>query len=78
VCLGVPAKLVEVSGMEAVADFGGVRRRILLGVSGVKPGDWVMVHAGVAIGRLDPVDAEFILEALAQLQEANQAGGEEA
>lgn len=77
-CLGVPAKLVEVSGMEAVADFGGVRRRILLGVSGVKPGDWVMVHAGVAIGRLDPVDAEFILEALAQLQEANQAGGEEA
>jgi len=78
VCLGVPAKLVEVSGMEAVADFGSVRRRILLGVSGVKPGDWVMVHAGVAIGRLDPVDAEFILEALAQLQEANQAGGEEA
>ncbi len=62
-CWGVPAKVVEVEGVEALVDFGGVRRRVLLVVEGVKPGNYVVVHAGTAIGVVNPREALDMLEA---------------
>ncbi|KSW11635.1 hypothetical protein CF15_02055 [Pyrodictium occultum] len=54
-CLGIPAEVKEVKGNIAVVDFGdGVLREIDAGaLEGFKPGDIVIVHAGVAIERLD-------------------------
>lgn len=66
-CWGVPAKVVEVEGVEALVDFGGVRRRALLVVGGVEPGSYVVVHAGTAIGVVNPREALEMLEAYREL-----------
>ena len=61
-CLAVPMKLVEIRGDTAVAEMGGVRREVnvqLLEGAGV--GDYVIVHAGFAIQKLDREDAEETL-----------------
>ena len=55
-------KLVEISGDTAVAEIGGVRREVnvqLLEGAGI--GDYVIVHAGFAIQKLDREDAEETL-----------------
>ena len=51
-CWGTPARVVGLSGHTALVDFGGVRKEVLLGVREVSPGDLVMVHAGVVIGKI--------------------------
>lgn len=54
-------------GLEAVVDFGGgVRRRVLL-LTDASPGDYVLVHAGSAIGRVRPEEALEILLALREV-----------
>lgn len=69
-CWGVPAKVLEVEGVEAVVDFGGgVRRKVLLLVSAT-PGDYVVVHAGSAIGKVRPEEALEILLALREVAES--------
>lgn len=57
-CLGVPARVVDVDEQAALragtVDFGGVRRQVCLAcVPEAAAGDWVIVHAGIAIARLD-------------------------
>jgi hydrogenase expression/formation protein HypC len=70
VCWGVPARVLEVEGFEAVVDFGGgVRRRVLLLVDAA-PGDYVVVHAGSAIGKVKPEEALEILLALKEVAES--------
>ncbi|RLF06898.1 MAG: hydrogenase expression/formation protein HypC [Thermoprotei archaeon] len=67
-CWGVPARVVEIKGLEATVDFGGgVRRRVLIGASGVKEGDLVVVHAGVIIGKIEVEEALAMLEVYAEL-----------
>jgi len=58
-CLGVPAKVLEIFGnKEAVVEFGGIKRRISVAmVPDVKIGDFVIVHAGFAISKVDEVEA---------------------
>ena len=69
-CWGVPAKVLEVEGLEAVVDFGGgVRRRVLLFVD-ASPGEYVVVHAGSAIGKVKPEEALEILLALKEVAES--------
>jgi len=68
-CLGVPARIVEVlPGALAKADVGGVRREISVALveGGVTPGDWVLMHVGFALGRIDEAEA---LATLALLEE---------
>lgn len=70
-CLAVPGKLIaaEGSGLERTgrADFGGVLREVSLAfVPEAVLGDYVIVHAGVAIARLDEAAAARTLEALAE------------
>ena len=61
-CLAVPARLVERSDTVGVADFGGVRREVsVMFVPEARVGDYVLVHAGAAIERLDEADAEETL-----------------
>ena len=58
-CLAIPAKVVELrAGDQAIIDLGGVRKDISLAlVEGVAPGDYVIVHVGYALQKLDPEEA---------------------
>ena len=61
-CLGIPMKIVELKeDFTAVAEVRGIRRLIsvfLLQDEDLKVGDWVMVHTGSAIGKLDEQEAQ--------------------
>ena len=70
-CLAVPARVEKMEKETAVVDFGGVRKKVSLGVlSGVKEGDHVLVHAGFAIGKVNRSEAEDIFKALEELKKA--------
>ncbi len=67
-CLGIPVKVVETDGQSAVVEVGGARREIsLLLRDGVAPGDWVILHAGFAIQKMDEAEAEKTLALLREL-----------
>ena len=72
-CLAVPVKVVEV-GVDAVGewaqvDLGGVNKRISLAlVDNVQVGDYVILHVGYALSRLDPEEAEKTLALFAQIE----------
>ena len=67
-CLAIPARVVAlVPGQRALVDLDGVRREISLALlEGVEPGDYVIVHVGYALARLDPHEAERTLALFAQ------------
>lgn len=70
-CLAVPAKVKRIEGEAAFVDFGGVAKKISLGIlGGVRKGDYVLVHAGFAIGKVNVKDAEDTLRAIQELKEA--------
>jgi hydrogenase expression/formation protein HypC len=56
-CLAIPGKVVSIEGNIAVIDFGGVQRETNISLVEVKPGDYVIVHAGFAIQAVDELDA---------------------
>lgn len=65
-CLGVPAKVLEVRRdgemRIAVVEMGGITLEALLTLGEeVKPGDYVIVHAGVVISKIDDKELESIL-----------------
>ncbi|MCD6087985.1 MAG: HypC/HybG/HupF family hydrogenase formation chaperone [Candidatus Hydrothermae bacterium] len=67
-CLGIPMKLVELNWPDGKAELGGVKRDVRLDLlEDVKVGDYIIVHAGYAIQRLDEEEA---LETLRILKEA--------
>ena len=70
-CLAIPAKVVEIrGGVLATVDVGGVRRDVSLAlVDDVAVGDYVIVHVGYALNRLDPVEAEQTLALFRQVAE---------
>lgn len=74
-CLAVPVKVVEVCGDdEAVVDLGGVRKRISVALlDEVAVGDYVILHVGYALNRLDPEEAERTLALFAEIQAAGAA-----
>lgn len=68
-CLAVPAKVKQIKKNKAIVDFGGVRREISLGiVSGVRINDYVLVHAGFAIGKVKKEQAEDTLKILEEIK----------
>ena len=69
-CLAVPAKLVERDGDEGVADLHGNRVPVqTLFAPEARVGDWVLVHAGFVIKRLDRHQAEATWAVLSDLAE---------
>ncbi|MBI2235794.1 MAG: HypC/HybG/HupF family hydrogenase formation chaperone [Magnetospirillum sp.] len=71
-CLAFPARVVEIGeGETAVVEMGGVRKSIMLTmVDDVAVGDYVIVHVGYALSRLDAQEAERTLQAFADLEQA--------
>ena len=55
-CVGLSAKVVKISEGTAVVDAGGAKRKVSAQL--LEPGDYVMVHAGVAIAKITDEDDE--------------------
>jgi hydrogenase expression/formation protein HypC len=74
-CLGIPAKVIQVGTDGAgKVDYLGTRVRVNFSLlENIRPGDWVIVHAGFAISRLNEEEAQ---ETLALLREISEAQGE--
>lgn len=75
-CLGVPGRVVEVHGAQAIVDFWGVRRKVSLEIvdQPVAPGDYILNHVGYAIRRIPQEDIEGTLELYEQLLAEAQNG----
>lgn len=75
-CLAVPARVIELvdeTNQIAKVDIGGVRRNISVALlEDVKVGDWVLVHVGFAIQKIDEEEAEQTLMLLRQLGQADE------
>ena len=67
-CLAIPVRVVELVGDDqAVVDLDGVRKEVSLQlVDGVQVGDYVILHVGYALTKLDPEEAERTLALFAQ------------
>ncbi len=69
-CLAIPSKIIEIKDNMGVIDVAGVRRETsLLLLEAPQVGDWVIVHAGFAIQKIDEAAAQ---ESLRYLREAAQ------
>ncbi len=72
-CLAIPMRIVEIEGFSAVADVDGVTRKVRLDLlPEVDLGDYVLVHAGLAIARVDAAEAEETLSLLRKLADEIQ------
>jgi len=75
-CLGIPGQIlayVDDQNDIATVEVSGVRRNINVGLvrpEGIGPGDWVLVHVGFAMSKIDEVEAQETLIMLKQLGEA--------
>jgi len=75
VCLAIPGKIVSVKGDEPLArvgrvEFGGIVKEVNLScVPEAGVGDYVIVHVGFAISKVDPDEAEQIFGYLKQMEE---------
>jgi len=75
-CLGIPMRIIEKNGVDAVTESGGVRKHIRLDLlEGVGVGDYVLIHAGYAIEKLDTEEALETLELLRQVYRAGMGEG---
>ena len=67
-CVGLPAKVVNVKNGTAIVDASGARREVSAELlDELDPGDYVMVHAGIAIAKItsdDTAEAESVLAEL--------------
>jgi hydrogenase expression/formation protein HypC len=72
-CLALPVKVIKVGADDtAIVDLGGVKKEISLALlSDVQVGDYVILHVGYALSKLDPEEAE---KTLALFAEINQTG----
>lgn len=69
-CLAVPLKLTEINGNSGIGERGGITRSVRLDfIKEPRPGDYVIVHAGFAIERMDPRQAK---ESIRLAQEAEE------
>jgi hydrogenase expression/formation protein HypC len=79
-CLAVPGRLLKVQGEEPLwltgrVDFGGVIKEVSLAcVPEAVAGEYVMVHAGVAISRLDEEEALRLLDSLRSIEGLSEPG----
>jgi hydrogenase expression/formation protein HypC len=75
-CLGIPGEVVEIRSDHpdlAMVDVSGVKRAINIGLladENVVPGDWVLIHVGFALSKIDEDEARAALDFLAGMGQA--------
>jgi hydrogenase expression/formation protein HypC len=77
-CLGIPGRILDTRDdrglLMGTVDFGGVRREVCLAyvADEVAPGDYVVVHVGFAITRVDEAEARRTFEALKEMSQLEE------
>jgi len=76
-CLGVPGKVVETSRENDIlmgkVDFGGVLKRVCLEhVPDVQLGEYVIVHVGFALHKIDEAEAQRVFKFLEEMNELDE------
>ena len=77
-CLAIPGKVTSISGDDPLmrsgkVDFGGILKEVSLAfVPEVKVGDYVIVHVGFALSRVDEEEANQVFEYLRQMEELSE------
>ena len=77
-CLAIPGKITTITGEDSLTrmgkvDFGGILKEASLAyVPEAKVGDYVIVHVGFAIGRLDEEEANKVFEYLRQMEDLSE------
>lgn len=76
-CLGIPGRVVEVFQRDELpmgkVDFGGVRKDVCLAYTpDVQPGEYVLVHVGFALSRIEESEAQETLRILREVAEAEE------
>jgi hydrogenase expression/formation protein HypC len=72
-CLGIPGQVVEMvdeTSSLAKVDVSGVKRNVnvsLVASEGIAPGDWVLIHVGFAMSKIDEQEARETLQLLQQI-----------
>ena len=74
-CLGIPGQIVEITDpaeQKAIADVDGVRREVNVGLlmneaGGISPGEWVLIHVGFAMSKIDEEEAANTLSFIKML-----------
>ena len=75
-CLGIPGQIIEFVDDEnhiAKVEVSGVRRNVnvaLVRPEGIGPGDWVLIHVGFAMSKIDEREAQATLDLLREMGEA--------
>jgi len=83
-CLAIPGKILEITHEGAVdrkgrVSFGGAVKEINLSfVPDTKPGDYVLVHVGFALSKVDEEEARKTLEILKEIDDLGMDGGKPA
>jgi hydrogenase expression/formation protein HypC len=78
-CLGIPGRVVSRETEDGLlmgrVDFGGVARKVCLEhVPGVAVGEYVLVHVGFALSKIDAAEAHKIFELLIELDQLRELG----
>lgn len=77
-CLAIPGKLIEISEdsfglLMGKANFGGIVKQVCLQYTPeVQLGDYVLVHVGFALGRVDEAEAERTYKLLEEMEQLNE------
>lgn len=68
-CLAIPARVVELlPNQRAIVDLGGVRKEVSIDlVDDAQVDDYVIIHVGYALGKIDPEEAQRTLDLFAEL-----------
>ncbi|MCW2876519.1 MAG: hydrogenase assembly chaperone HypC/HupF [Sphaerisporangium sp.] len=75
-CLGIPGEIVEILSDHpdlAKVDVSGVRRAINIGLlegEALAPGDWILIHVGFALSKIDEAEARSALDFLESIGQA--------
>jgi len=89
-CLAIPGQLIELSELNEIegmdlfrsgrVSFGGIIREVnLCAVPEAEVGDYLLVHVGIAIGRIDAAEARQVFDYLEQIDQLDELGeGEQA
>ena len=68
-CLAIPMKVLKIKGDKGIAECEGLRREVdVRFLKSVKKGDFIIIHAGFAIERLDRKRAEETLELFREMK----------
>lgn len=68
-CLGIPMKVLKIDGDEGMVESGGLKKRANFSLmKNVRPGDYILLHAGFAIEKVKEAEARKTLNALRKIK----------